>query len=242
MGIRRAHATEVALRTPWFRVSVVVVTIILAAAGLWLAAPSPSAAAATGAATTPAPSDTPSLTDRLKGLLGAGKTGGYNGQATLPSRPAAPAAKPAGKAKRVKELTGKRTTRAKFFELEDGRVEAELSAAPVHYQDVNGDWRELDTRIGEAGRPGFAYGNHTNHFGSLFGTTSDRLLRFEQDGRHVTVGLPGAARNLAPKARDSRVTYPGALDGADLVYQVAPDGVKEQIVLDRPPAEWPRTG
>jgi RHS repeat-associated protein len=238
MGIRRAHATEVALRTPWFRAFVVVLTITLALAGLWLAPPSPSAAAAPPEpATASAPQDTPSLTDRLKGLLGAGKAGGHNGQATLPSRPAAPAAKPAAKAKRVKELTGKRTARTKFFELEDGRVEAELSAAPVHYQDANGDWRELDTRVGAAGRPGFAYGNHSNRFDSLFGTASDRLLRFEQQGRHVTVGLPGVARDLAPKAQGSQVTYPGALDGADLVYQVAPDGVKEQIVLDRPPAE-----
>jgi RHS repeat-associated protein len=227
--------TEVALRTAWFRTLVVALTLTLVVAGLPLLSPSPAASAS---ATTTAPNSAggSSVADRLKGLLGIGKTA-YNGQAALPHRDHTPAAKPL-KPKRVKELTGKRTARAKFFELADGRVEAELSAAPVHYRDAKGAWRQIDTRIGAADRPGFAYGNATNRFGSLFGATSDQLLRFEQAGRHVTVGLPGAARPLAPRVRGSQLTYPGALgDGADLVYQVTPEGVRKQIVLARPPAE-----
>jgi RHS repeat-associated protein len=228
------------LRNAWFRTLVVILSLAVTLPGLALLPARPAVAAPTTVTTNaPAPSDKPSLTDRLKGLLGGGQAGagGYNGQATLPHPATKPASKPPLKPKRVKELTGKRTARAKFFELEDGRVEAELSAAPVHYRDAGGTWREIDTRIGAAGQSGFAYGNATNRFGSLFGDASDRLLRFEQAGRHVTVGLPGAAKALAPRVRGSQLTYPGALDGADLVYQVTPDGVKEQIVLDRPPAE-----
>jgi RHS repeat-associated protein len=232
--------TEVALRSAWFRTLVVVLSLALALPGLSLLPARPAAAAPTTVTTTaPAPSDKPSLTDRLKGLLGGGQAGagGYNGQATLPHPATKPASKPPLKPKRVKELTGKRTARAKFFELEDGRVEAELSAVPVHYRDANDEWRAIDTQIAKSDRSGFGYGNTTNRFGSLFGTNSERLLRFEQAGRQVTVGLPGAAKVLAPRVRGSQLTYPGLLDGADLVYQVTPEGVKEQIVLARPPTD-----
>jgi RHS repeat-associated protein len=110
----------------------------------------------------------------------------------------------------------------------------------VHYRDAKGTWQPIDTRIGRSDRAGFAYGATKNSFGSLFGARSDQLLRFEQDGRQVTVGLPGAARALTPRVQGSQVTYPGALGGADLVYQVTPDGVRKQIVLARRPAqaEW----
>ena len=213
--------TEVALRTARFRTLVVVLSTTLVVAGLPLLSPSPAASASV-TTTSPNSAGGSSVADRLKGLLGIGKTA-YNGQLTLPRRDHTPAAKPL-KPKRVKELTGERTARAKFFELADGRVEAELSAAPVHYRDAKGAWRQIDTRIGAADRPGFAYGNATNRFGSLFGTSSQRLLRFDQAGRQVTIGLPGAARTLAPRVRGSQLTYPDALDGADLVYQVTTDG------------------
>jgi RHS repeat-associated protein len=231
--------TEVALRSAWFRTLIIIVSLAVTLPGLALLPARPAAAATTVTTTAPAPSDKPSLTDRLKGLLGGGQAGagGYNGQATLPHPATKPASKPPLKPKRVKELTGKRTARAKFFELEDGRVEAELSAAPVHYRDANGDWHEIHTQIGKADRPGFAYANATNHFTSLFGDSSERLLRFEQADRHVTVGLPGPARTLVPRVRGSQVTYPGVLDGADLAYQVTPEGVRKQIVLSRPPAD-----
>jgi Disaggregatase related repeat/TGF-beta propeptide len=232
--------TEVALRTAWFRTLVVVLCLAVTLPGAALLPARPAAAAPTTVTTTtPAPADKPSLTDRLKGLLGGGQAGAgsYNGQATLPHPATKPASKQPLKPKRVKELAGKRTSRAKFFQLEDGRVEAELSAAPMHYRDASGAWREIDTRIGAAGRPGFAHGNNSNRFGSLFGSASDRLLRFEQAGRHVTVGLPGPVKNMTPRVRGSHLTYSGALDGADLVYQVTPDGVKEQIVLARPPTD-----
>jgi Disaggregatase related repeat/TGF-beta propeptide len=230
--------TEVALRTARFRTLVIALCLSLALPGLALLPARPAVAAPDPTTTTaPGSGGGPGVTDRLKGLLGIGGNAATNGQAALPHPATKPAANKSLKPKRVKELTGRRTARAKFFQLEDGRVEAELSAAPVHYRDTNGDWQELDTRIGASNRSGFTYGNDSNRFGSLFETASDRVLRFEQGGRHVTVGLPGAARKLVPKARGSQVTYPGALDGADLVYQVTPEGVKEQIVLARAPAE-----
>ncbi|MCX4537549.1 hypothetical protein [Streptomyces sp. NBC_01669] len=49
----------------------------------------------------------------------------------IPSRQKLPKGKRLPAAKRVKELTGKRTSQARFWQMSDGRVEAELSAVPV---------------------------------------------------------------------------------------------------------------
>jgi RHS repeat-associated protein len=177
-----------------------------------------------------------SLPDRLRDWLGIG--GSEQRPAVAPASPA-PAAQDLKRRplsfKRVKELTGKRTARAKVFELADGRVEAELSATPVHYRDAKGAWQQIDTSVARSDRRGFAFEATKSGFGTWFGDRSDRLVRFEVGGRWVTVGLPGRARPLAPHAEGSKVTFPGALGGgADLEYQVHPDGVRKQIVLHRP--------
>jgi hypothetical protein len=80
---------------------------------------------------------------------------------------------------RVGELTGRRTANASFFELSDGRVQAEISATPVHYRDGEGAFRPVDTRVGATSRSGFVKGNATNTFTSLFGGSTGRLVRFE---------------------------------------------------------------
>ena len=57
------------------------------------------------------------------------------------------AGKDAPKAKRVKELPGKRTANGKVFELSDGRLEQELSVSPVHYRAKDGSWSEIDPSL-----------------------------------------------------------------------------------------------
>jgi RHS repeat-associated protein len=190
----------------------------------------------------------PGLWQRLLGSLGIGdKQPGGKPTVAAQGGPAAPlgppakpaAAKPAGPARRVGELVDKRTANSRLFELSDGRVQAELSTGAVNYRDPAGRWQPIDTRLRPlGGRPGFVYGATRNSFGSLFGRSSQRLLRFEQAGRQLTVGLPGPAVTLTPTVRGSTVTYPGVLGaGADLVWRVTPEGVKEQIVLAGRPAD-----
>jgi hypothetical protein len=189
----------------------------------------------------------PSLWQRLLDHLGVGGKASSKPSVTAQARPVAamgPSAKPAsskpaGPVRRVRELVGKRTASGRFFALSDGRVQAELGAGLVNYRDAQGRWQPIDTRLrAVTGRPGFAYGSLANSFGSLFGRSSDRLLRLEQTGRQVTLGLAGPATTLTPTVRGSTIAYPGALGaGADLVWRVTPQGVKEQIVLSRPVAD-----
>ncbi|ELS57260.1 golvesin C-terminal-like domain-containing protein [Streptomyces viridochromogenes] len=141
------------------------------------------------------------------------------------------------KAKRVKELTKRRTSSARFWQLSDGRIEAELSAAPTSYRDPSSkSWKQIDTTVRETKAKGFDFANTTNSGKAWFGSDTDRLLRFEvPGGGAVTLGLKGAGKTVKPQAKGSTVTYKDAVHGADLEYGVGPGRVKENIVLAERP-------
>ncbi|MFF5919869.1 DNRLRE domain-containing protein [Streptomyces flavochromogenes] len=155
------------------------------------------------------------------------------GTPVLPSRESLPKGKAAAKPKRVAELTGRRTSHARYWQLSDGRVQAELSAVPTGYR-AGKSWKDIDPTVTPTDAEGFAFTNETNAARSWFGTDPRGLLRFEAGGRAVTLGLEGAGR-LAPVAEGDTVTYKDAVHGADLSYEVGPGRVKENILLDRKP-------
>ncbi len=136
----------------------------------------------------------------------------------------------------MRELTGKRTAYAKYFPLSDGGVQAEISGSPVHYRDTKGTYRPIDTRVTDTDRPGFVKANTSNTFTSLFGDSSDRLVRFEMDGRWVEIGLVADPRPVEPVVKGSTFTYWGVAGGVEVVYEVTATALKEQIVLHDAPA------
>ncbi|MFJ8582046.1 DNRLRE domain-containing protein [Micromonospora sp. NPDC093277] len=138
--------------------------------------------------------------------------------------------------KRVKELPGKRTENSTVHQLSDGRLQAEISAVPLHYRDGKGNWRPIDTAVRAVNERGYVQGNRSNSFSSLFGESSDELVRFERDGRSIELGLAGTSKAVTPKVSGSTVTYPGVAGGADVVYDVSSSALKEQIVLRKAPA------
>ncbi|MFF8381935.1 hypothetical protein ACF07V_38250, partial [Streptomyces sp. NPDC015661] len=152
------------------------------------------------------------------------------GERVLPSREKLPKGKAAAKPKRVAELTGKRTANARYWQLSDGRVQAEVSAVPTGYR-VGKSWKDIDPTVVPSDAKGFDFANTTNAASSWFGSDAERLLRFQAEGHMVTLGLKGAGK-LAPVAKGDTVSYKDAVSGADLSYQVGPGRVKENIVLD----------
>ncbi|GAA3815834.1 hypothetical protein GCM10022403_056700 [Streptomyces coacervatus] len=149
-----------------------------------------------------------------------------------------PRGKKAPKAHRVKELKSRRTASARFWQLSDGQVQAELSALPTSYRDAGTrSWKPIDTSVRKSRTKGYEFANTTNNGRSWFGGGSDRLVRFQSpDGRSVSLGLDGASRDLKPTAKGSTVTYKDATQGADLQYAVGPGRVKENITLSERPA------
>ncbi|MFI6379276.1 DNRLRE domain-containing protein [Streptomyces sp. NPDC050658] len=157
------------------------------------------------------------------------------GRLEIPSRQKLPKGKNRAPAKRVKELTGKRTSTARYWQLSDGRVEAELSAQPLAYK-AGKSWKSIDTKVKATESKGFRFANTTNSGRSWFGKRTGELLRFAApDGRTVTLGLDGADKALHPTADGTTVRYKDAIGDADLEYLVGRGQVKENIVLDRAP-------
>ncbi|MEU5675421.1 hypothetical protein ABZ749_35080, partial [Micromonospora sp. NPDC047753] len=154
----------------------------------------------------------------------------------LPSVAQATSAKPMPPVRRVRELTDRRTASTKVFLLADGRMQAEASREPVHYRDSKGRWQDIKPTVSAGRTSGYPYAATQNAFASRFGDRSDRVLSYSTGDHGLTLGLAGGLRALRPTASGNRVTYPGAVAGADLVYEVTPSAVKEQIVLAAPPS------
>ncbi|MFD7284479.1 DNRLRE domain-containing protein [Streptomyces sp. NPDC059863] len=144
----------------------------------------------------------------------------------------------ARKPERVKEFTERRTPTARYWQMSDGNTQAEISAVPTAFRSGAG-WKTIDTSVTAADRKGFTYANTANTARSWFGSDAASLLRVETaSGQGVTFGLKGAGR-LTPRAKGSDVSYPGAVDGADLAYRVGPGEVKETLTLKERPANAP---
>nr|WP_307795597.1 DNRLRE domain-containing protein [Actinacidiphila acididurans] len=147
-----------------------------------------------------------------------------------------PPGKKAAPAHRVKELTGQRTSSARFWRMSDGTTQAEVSSAPESYKS-GGGWKSIDTRVGASARKGFPLANTSNLARTYFGGSSGQLVRFEADASHaVTLGLEGAPASLKPQAKGDTVTYRGVLPGTDADYRVGAGALKEDLVLASNPA------
>ncbi len=105
----------------------------------------------------------------------------------MPRRAATP------KPRRVRELAGRRTANTRVYKLSDGRLQADISAAPVNYADARGRWHPIDTAVRPSTRPGYKYGNTSNTSRSFFGADPARLVRFQEPGGGwLRMGLEGA--------------------------------------------------
>jgi RHS repeat-associated protein len=138
-------------------------------------------------------------------------------------------------AHRVKELTGRRTSSARFWRMSDGTTQAEVSAVPTSYKSAGG-WKAIDTKVGASSRKGYRLANTSNLASTYFGGSGGALVRFEADTSHwVGLGLEGAPASLTPQASGDSVTYRDVLPGTDASYRVGLGAVKEDLVLAKAP-------
>lgn len=155
---------------------------------------------------------------------------------TIPANQKAPVGKKEASPKKVRELTEKRTKNAKFYELSDGRIQAEIASDPIHYKDAKGKWQNIDPTVTTTDESGYAFGNKKNNFHTFFGKKADKLLKFRLDKHLIQLGVDGAEdKNLSPVVKSNTVTYSDLFPDADVKYTITSKSLKEDIILKKAP-------
>lgn len=137
-----------------------------------------------------------------------------------------------GKVDRIGELEDLRTETTSSYLMSDASVQVELSMAPVHYLDADGEWEPIDPTVSES-RGGFT--NETNTVESTFGGPDEQLVSVVGDAGSVELRPLAGGPLPAPTSRGSRVRFQNVFADADVRYEVIPGGVKEDIVLPAAP-------
>ena len=135
----------------------------------------------------------------------------------------------AAKSSRRVEILSERTESSKSFANPDGSKTSELASGPVRFKDSKGDWREIDLTAVQS-----ADGSVTAAVAEKAVTlppTAAGVVRVPTSEGAVTITHPGAA-DVGPVLDGSKVTYPGAVGGRDLIQQLLVSGVEETVVLD----------
>jgi len=150
------------------------------------------------------------------------------------------------------EVIEQRDQRTKTFRKPDGTATAVIGTGSLHYQDTEGNWQDIDPRVGPSKKPGFALENSTNTFNTYFpaGLHSGQGVRVEVGGQSITVAVNPSlvlidgngettvierAKRSEPMAVQNKVTYPRVTASADNEFIVGSDWVKNNLVLRRMP-------
>src|SRR5918999_1528164 len=133
------------------------------------------------------------------------------------------------------EVVEERTANSRTFKRSDGGMTTHLYAGPVHFRE-GGVWKPIETALTPAApaEQGQGYGLRmkSNGFNVLVKRNlDDRYLRMDVRGRSLQLGLRGAEEGAPARPSGNRVTFGDVLPGVDLRYAMAPEGVKEEVLL-----------
>ncbi|WP_028778736.1 DNRLRE domain-containing protein, partial [Shimazuella kribbensis] len=155
----------------------------------------------------------------------------------LPKRNPVPKGKIPPKPTRVKEIVEKRNATTTIYQLSDGTMEANISSAPVHYQDEKGKWQRINNNVVSTKKEkGYSFGNEANQMKTYFGNKNDELVKFN-DGKHQLVLGVGTTSTTSfnPKTEKDEVIYQNIFPDSHLKYNVNNQAVKESLILQSPP-------
>jgi hypothetical protein len=156
----------------------------------------------------------------------------------------------------IYELTAMRTSTTKYFYNTDGSTTAEIGIKPVHYQDEDGLWQDIDTTIVPYTdqKDGYEFAAEENDLKTYF--TNDysnpvRAVKTVKDDYYLTwEPVDMAIRNSmdadlyskyvdvgSVETEDNRIIYRDAFPFTDDEYIVAPYQLKHNIILSGSPSE-----
>ena len=138
-----------------------------------------------------------------------------------------------------------RTANRKVFENQDHSRTVEIYLEPVHYQDLDGAWKEMDDTLEEAGVGDRSLKDGNSGFRNRKGSLEICLDPAAQEVHTVSLnkenmvlswGLEGCLPVSAQKQEKNTVVYPGIFEGAELCCRVHGEGIKEDLILHKPEA------
>ena len=149
------------------------------------------------------------------------------------------------------ELTDRREQSVKHFRLSDGSIVAAQYASPIHEQDENGEWQDIDNTLGDSGNE-YATPNARVKFAKKI-TGKENLFSLHDGKYKITMSLDGAIKKTTGTVtntqtefdRDAtnlqkmmtldklsaKIMYADILDGVDLEYVLNSVNVKENIIV-----------
>lgn len=136
-----------------------------------------------------------------------------------------------------------RTEYSNVYEGVDGPDVVEVGAVPLNARDETGMWVEVSTDLESDGSGGWSSETHPLDPTFAENVSDEGALTIERGGYHVSTTLEGAASadgELQTTPRQTPdpdgVLYEDVFDNIDVLYTVAPNGVKEELILDSAPS------
>lgn len=138
--------------------------------------------------------------------------------------------------KRSTEIVAKRTATTSTYQNPDGTFTLLDYTKPVHYQQTDGSWADIDTSLAP-GAGGRLAARSTPAHTEIGATAQDPALEsYVLDAAHrVDFGLSGAAR-VPALVSGATATYAGVFPQTDLTVAAGASSLKEGIVLRAPSA------
>lgn len=138
----------------------------------------------------------------------------------------------------IEELTDARTANSETSLEPDGSLTTTIYPAPIHFQGVDGDWHPIDNTLVDSSLTGYLVRNQANDYRlQIPAEPSQDPVRFAASGEWVEFTSQDAEGE--PTVLENTVSIAGIDGGGQLEYEAVNQGVKETIVLPKPPAGTP---
>ncbi|OEC01259.1 hypothetical protein GY31_13200 [Lysinibacillus sphaericus] len=155
--------------------------------------------------------------------------------------------------KKPTELVELRTENAKTFDNMDGTYTAEIAQEPIHFQNEQGNWEDINNDLVET-QNGQTVKNKANDFSieiEKATSSSQQNITITDETSKIDFGLVSAhhkksnktepVQNTEGLVQDNTIKYPNILEDADVIYTVGSDRVKEDIVYrEKPTGGFPQ--
>jgi hypothetical protein len=139
------------------------------------------------------------------------------------------------------EVVGERGRFSKVYQVSPDLNMMRISTSPIHFQDMDGLWQEIDTRITPLEHERFGFEATRNDYQVYFNpdSTGEALVRFEVEDSSIEFGLEtdqpwGTLRPVQGIAEGNQVVYKDIFTGVDLRYQLSSLQMLEEFIVKQP--------